>query len=167
MKYCLYIKIYALKALASAILKKIYIAFIYKYCHYNLCQCYFEEDKSYLYSYLFALLQKLPKDIVPIVPISITTSILLKLRQLCTIPEQLRIGWPSRKCYKIIQWKQRVQKLRRVDVETTSKNPRGELIDISPILKVESTLNFPRRIDVIIPRGFTFQNRCNSEQLST
>ena len=55
-------------------------------------------------------------------------------------------------------------------METASKepkNPRGELIDISPIFKVESTLNFPRRIDVIIPRGFTFQNRCNSEQLST
>ena len=51
--------------------------------------------------------------------------------------------------------------------QTTSKSPRGELTDISPILKVESTLNFPRRIDVIIPRGFTFQNRCNSEQLST
>ena len=30
------------------------------------------------------------------------------------------------------------------------KNPRGKLIDILPILKVESTSKFPRRIDVII-----------------
>ena len=48
------------------------------------------------------------------------------------------------------KWKQRVQELRRSDVETTQKNPRGELIDISSILKVESTSKFPRRIDVII-----------------
>ena len=38
----------------------------------------------------------------------------------------------------------------RFDVETTSKNPRGKLIDISSILKVESTSKFPGRIDVII-----------------
>ena len=35
---------------------------------------------------------------------------------------------------------------RRNDTE----NPRGELIDILSILKVESTSKFPRRIDVII-----------------
>ena len=50
----------------------------------------------------------------------------------------------------MIEWKQRVQKLRRFDVETTQKNPRGELIDISSILKVESTSKYPRQIDVII-----------------
>ena len=44
----------------------------------------------------------------------------------------------------MIEWKQRVQELRRFDVETTQKNPCGELIDILSILK------FPRRIDVII-----------------
>ena len=33
---------------------------------------------------------------------------------------------------------------------TTQKNPLGELIDISSILKVESTLKYPRRIDVVI-----------------
>ena len=48
---------------------------------------------------------------------------------------------------KMIDWKrQRLQKLRRFEVERTSKNPREELIDISSILKVESTQNFPRRI---------------------
>ena len=49
-----------------------------------------------------------------------------------------------------MQWKKRVQKLCRFDVETTSKNPPGELIDISSILKVESMSKFPCRIDVII-----------------
>ena len=42
----------------------------------------------------------------------------------------------------MIKWKQLVQKLRRFDVETTYKNPRGELIDILSILKIESTWNF-------------------------
>ena len=100
----------------------IYIIFIYKYWHYNLCQCYFEENKNYLYSYLVALFQKFPKDIVPIVPISVITSILLKSHRLSTIPEQFRIGSQSRKCQKMIEWKQRIQKLRRFDVETTYKN---------------------------------------------
>ena len=110
----------------------------------NLCQCYFEENKKHPDSYLFALLQNIPKDIVPIVPISVITSILLKLHRLSTILEQLRIGSQSRKCWEMIQWKQRVQKLRRFDIEMTQKNPRGELIDISWILKVESTSKFPR-----------------------
>ena len=30
--------------------------------------------------------------------------------------------------------------------------------NISPILKIESTSKFPRRTDVIIPRGFSFKN---------
>ena len=124
-------------------LKKIYIIFICKYWHYNLCQCYFEEDKNFLYSYLFALLQKFPQDIVPVVPISVSTSIFMKLHQLSTIPEQLRIDSQGRKCQEMIQWKQRVQKLRRFDIETTQKNPRGKLIDISSILKVEYTSKFP------------------------
>ena len=70
----------------------------------------------------------------------------------------------------MIEWKQRVQKLRRFDVETTQKNPRGELIDISSILKVESTSNrchnfhvdSPFKIDVIstnFPRGISTSNR--------
>ena len=50
----------------------------------------------------------------------------------------------------MIEWKQRVQELRRFDVETTQKNPLGELIDILSILKIESTLKYPRRIDVMI-----------------
>ena len=155
--------------LVSVILRKIYIIFIYKYWHYNLCQCYFEEDKNFLYFYLVALLQKLPKHIVQI---SVIMSILLKSHRLSTIPEQLRIGSQSRKCQEIIQWKQPVQKLRSFDVETTSKNPRGKLTDISSILKVESTSKFPSRIDVIIstwnclsksilyPRTFHLEFRC-------
>ena len=47
----------------------------------------------------------------------------------------------------MIECKQRVKKLRRFDVETRQKNPRGELIHISSILKDKST---SRRIDVII-----------------
>ena len=43
--------------------------------------------KIKIYSGLFALLQKFPQDIVPIVSISVITSILLKLHQLSTIPE--------------------------------------------------------------------------------
>ena len=49
----------------------------------------------------------------------------------------------------MIEWKQRVQKLRRFDVGTAI-NSRNELIDISPILKVESPSKYPRQTDVII-----------------
>ena len=49
-----------------------------------------------------------------------------------------------------MQWKMRAQKLCRFDVETTLKNPRGELIDLSSSLKVESTSKIQRRIDAII-----------------
>ena len=49
--------LFALETLVSVILKKVYIIFIYKYWHYNLCSCYFEEDKNYTYSFSFALLQ--------------------------------------------------------------------------------------------------------------
>ena len=44
----------------------------------------------------------------------------------------------------MIEWKQRVQNLRRIDVEKRQKNPRGKLIDILTILKSESTSKFPR-----------------------
>ena len=163
--------------LVSVILRKIYIISIYKYWHYNLCQCYFEEDKNYLYSY-FVALQIFPKDIAPIVPISVITSILLKSHRLSTIPEYLRIGSKSRKCQETIQWKQPVQKLRRFDIETTSKRPRGELIDIrrnyvdfeSRIHAKISTSNrchnfhmgSPFKINVIstnFPRGISTSNR--------
>ena len=50
----------------------------------------------------------------------------------------------------MIEWKQRVQKLRRFNVETTWKNPRGKSINISSILKVESTAKFPHRINVTV-----------------
>ena len=50
----------------------------------------------------------------------------------------------------MIEWKRQVQKLRRFDVEMTWKNQRGKLIDISSILKAESTLKFPCQTDVII-----------------
>ena len=95
------------------------------YQHYNLCQCLFEINKMYCYSYLFALFQ----------------SVLLKLQGLSIMPEQFRTGSQSKKCYKMIEWKQRVQKLRRFDVETTQKILCGELIDISSILKVQLTSN--------------------------
>ena len=50
----------------------------------------------------------------------------------------------------MIEWKQRVAQLRQFDVETTKKNPRGELIDILSLLKVEFTSKFSCRIDGII-----------------
>ena len=49
------------------------------------------------------------------------------------------------------------------------KNPRGEFIDISSILKVESTSKFPRQIDVIIStwillsKSMKFRRRIDSE----
>ena len=49
----------------------------------------------------------------------------------------------------MIERKQRVKQLRRLGIKSTQKNPRGKLIDISSILKGESTLKFPRRINVI------------------
>ena len=118
----------------------------FKYWHYNLCQCYFEENKSYLYSYLLRCC-KIPKGYSSIIS---ETSILLKLNRLSTIPAQLRIASRSRKCQKMIEQKQRVQQLRRFDVETTQKKPLGELINVLSFLKVESTSKYPRRIGVII-----------------
>ena len=50
----------------------------------------------------------------------------------------------------MVERKQRVNQLYQLDIETSEKNPRGNLNDISSILKVESTLKFPPRIDVII-----------------
>ena len=50
----------------------------------------------------------------------------------------------------MVEWKQRVQQLSRFDVETTWKNPRGELIDISSIFKVESMWKCSRQFDVIL-----------------
>ena len=67
------------------------------------------------------IVAKFPKDIVPIVPISVITSISLKLHQLSTITDQLRIGSQSRKCSKMIERKQRVKQLRRFDIETSRK----------------------------------------------
>ena len=66
------IKIFTLETLVSVILKKIYIIFIFKYWHYNLCWCYFEEDKISLFIFIWVV-TKFP--IVPIVPISVITSI--------------------------------------------------------------------------------------------
>ena len=50
----------------------------------------------------------------------------------------------------MIERKKRVKQLPRFDIETPKKNPRRKLMHISPDLKVESTLKFPRRIDATI-----------------
>ena len=60
-------------------------------------RCYFEEDKNYLYSYLFFVVAEFPKYTVPVIPISVIAST-LKLHRLSTIPDYLRIGSQSRKC---------------------------------------------------------------------
>ena len=128
--------------------RRIYALFLLIYILYNLCQCYFGETVSlFLFISIVAIF---PKDIVPIVPKSAITSISFKLQRLSMIPEQLRIVSQRSTCQKIIERKQQVQKLRRFDIETTQKNPGGELIDISSILKVESTSKYPRPVDIII-----------------
>ena len=50
----------------------------------------------------------------------------------------------------MIESKQRVKQLRWFDTKIAEKNPRGKLIDISSILKAESTSKFLRWINVII-----------------
>ena len=118
-------------------------------CIRNFIQCYFEKDKMiFIHNYLHCC--KIPKGNISNSANISDKSISLKLHQLSTIPDQLRIGSQSRKYQGMIEWKQRVQKLRRFDVETTQKNPRGKLINILSIFKVESASKFPRRIDVII-----------------
>ena len=58
-------------------------------CIRNFGECYFAED-IYLFISICAA-AKLSTDIVPIVPILVITSILLKLHRLSTIPDYLRI----------------------------------------------------------------------------
>ena len=113
---------------------------------------------------MICVVAKFPKDIVPIVPISVITSIPLKLHQLRIIPRQLRIGPHSKKYSKMIERKQRVKQLRRFDIGTTQKNSRGELIEISSILTVESRSKFPRRIDVIISTWICLSKSIKSRQ---
>ena len=64
----------------------------------------------------------------------------------------------------MIEWKQRVQQLHRFDIETTWKNPRGELIDIWSILKVESTSKFPCQVDVEISMWIGCSKTMNSRR---
>ena len=73
----MYILTLALETSVRVILKRIYIIFIYKYWHHNLCLRYFEEDKNSLFI-IICVVVKFPKDIVAIVPISVITSISLK-----------------------------------------------------------------------------------------
>ena len=89
-------------------------------------------------------------NVVLILPITVITSLILKLHWLSTAPDQLRIGSQSIKCWEMVEWKQRVQKFHRFDIETTCKYCLRELINISSSLKVKSTLKFPRRIAIII-----------------
>ena len=49
--------------------------FIYKYWYYNLCYSYFEKKQNLSLFLFICVVAKLPKDIVPIVPISAITSI--------------------------------------------------------------------------------------------
>ena len=65
-----HINICIIETLVDVTLKKIYITFISKYWHHNLCYCYFEEDK-YLFLFI-ALLQKFSQDYVNIVEITST-----------------------------------------------------------------------------------------------
>ena len=102
--------------MVSVTLKKIYIIFIYKYWNYNFVSVILKKIKITL---IICVVAKFPKDIFPIVSISVITSISLRLHQPSTIPDLFRIGSHSKKCYEMIEWKQGVQKLRRLDIETT------------------------------------------------
>ena len=62
----------------------------------------------------------------------------------------------------MIEWKQRLQKLHRFDFKTTQKRPRGKLVDILSILKVEFTSEFPHRINVIISMSIHLSNLMKS-----
>ena len=132
--------------MVSIILKKIYNIFIYKYWHYNLCYCYLEEHKNYLFI-IICVVAKFPKDIVPIVSDYVD---IVEITSTQHYTRLLRIGSQRRKYTKMIEMKQRIKHLCRFDLETKKKNPRPELIGISSILKVESSSKFLRRIDVII-----------------
>ena len=78
-----------------------YIICIYKYWRYSLCWCYFEENKNFWRKQkslfiIFCVVAKFSKDIFPIVPISVITSISLISTQHYT--RFAWIGSQSRKC---------------------------------------------------------------------
>ena len=64
-----------------------------------------------------------------------------------------------------MEWKYRVQELRRFDGEQLKKNAGGKLSDISSILKVESTSKFPRQIDVIISTWIRLSKSMESRRI--
>ena len=76
----------------------------------------------------------------------------------------LRIGSQGRKCTKMIEMKQRVKHLCRFDLETKKKNQHRGLIDISSILKVESSSKFLRQIDVIISMWIRLSKSMKSQR---
>ena len=65
----------------------------------------------------------------------------------------------------MIEWKLQLQKLHRFDFKTTQKRPRGKLVDILLILKVEFTSELPRRINVIISMSIHLSNLMKSRKV--
>ena len=59
---------------------------------------YSEEDKNSLFLFI-CVVAKFPKDIVSIVPVTVITSILLKLHRVSTMPDYFRIGSRRRKIF--------------------------------------------------------------------
>ena len=132
----------------------LHIVFIFKYWNYKPCWCHFEES-----NYLRCC--KIPKGYSCNSSKSVITPTLLKLHQLSTTPEYLRVGSWSKKCQKMIEQKQQ---------EVTSIRHRNHLeksifIDVK-ISTSNRCHNFPVdspfKIDVIstnFPRGILTWNR--------
>ena len=106
-----------LETLVGITFKKICI-FIYKYWHYNLCYCYFDENKIYRY-FIPLHCCKIPKGYSSN---SSNISDYVNIVEITSTQHYTRIAYnmfPKQKMLEMIKWKQRVQKLRGFDVETT------------------------------------------------
>ena len=128
--------------LVSVILKKIEIIFIHNYlCCYKIPKGYSSNSSSI-------------SDYVNIVEITST-------QQYTRLASN---RFPGQKMLENNRMETVSKPVTRFDIEATQKNPRGELIDISLILKVKSTSKFPCRIDVIISTWICLSKSMKSQQ---
>ena len=100
---------YLHQKLVNVTLKKIYILFLF--INIGFVTVILKKIKI-IFIHNYFCVAKFPKDIFPIVPISVIMPISLKLHQTSTIPDSLRLGSQSRKFQEMREWKQRIQKLR-------------------------------------------------------
>ena len=74
---------------------------------------------------------------VRIVPVSVTTSISLKLHRLSTTPNLLRIGSQLRKCEETRDWKQQAHQLCRFKAEKSTWKTDRYFVDFESQIHVE------------------------------